>query len=152
MRCAAASGGPAGSFVPSAAGQAQHDAPSSSAASSAPSEPAPAIFLLDEQIERTLANRDKLLAVLDRPDVPLHNNQRENDLRNHVRRRKISAGTRSDLGRACRDAFHTHMKHASASPSETASATASASPVPTAYPSLPDLARQIPKSAPLPAQ
>ena len=46
------------------------DAPSSSAASRAPSGPAPATALLDEQIGRTLANRDKLLAVLDRPRRP----------------------------------------------------------------------------------
>ena len=58
--------------------------------------------LLDEQIGRTLANRDKLLAVLDRPDVPAHTNATENDLRGCVVRRKISGGTRSDTGRACR--------------------------------------------------
>ena len=66
--------------------------------------------LLDEQIGRTLANRDKLLAVLDRPDVPAHTNGTENDLRVCVVRRKVSGGTRSDKGRACRDAFLTHMK------------------------------------------
>jgi hypothetical protein len=43
--------------------------------------------------------------VLQRPEIPLHNNGAENDIRCQVTRRKISAGTRSDLGRDCRDAF-----------------------------------------------
>lgn len=68
------------------------------------------IPVIDNQISRSLNNRHKLLGVLDRPDVPLHNNQRENDLRASVRRRKISSGTRSDAGRDCRDAFLTLMK------------------------------------------
>jgi hypothetical protein len=38
----------------------------------------------------------------DRPEVPLHSNGSENDIRCQVTRRKVSAGTRSDLGR---DAF-----------------------------------------------
>jgi hypothetical protein len=42
---------------------------------------------------------------LDRPETPLHTNGSENDIRCHVTRRKISAGTRSDVGRDCRDAF-----------------------------------------------
>ena len=68
------------------------------------------IRMIDDQISRSLNNRNKLLRVLDRPDVPLHNNQRENDLRASVCRRKISSGTRSDAGRDCRDAFLTLMK------------------------------------------
>ena len=43
--------------------------------------------------------------VLDRPEIPLHTNGSENDIRCQVIRRKISAGTRSDIGRDCRDAF-----------------------------------------------
>jgi hypothetical protein len=43
--------------------------------------------------------------VLDRPDIPLHTNGSENDIRRHVTRRKLSDGTCSDLGRDCRDAF-----------------------------------------------
>ena len=46
-----------------------------------------------------------LLRVLDRPDVPLHNNAAESDIREYVQRRKISGGTRSDDGRRCRDTF-----------------------------------------------
>jgi hypothetical protein len=37
--------------------------------------------------------------------VPLHNNRSENDLRDMVKKRKISAGTRSEDGRRCRDTF-----------------------------------------------
>ena len=43
--------------------------------------------------------------VLDRPEIPLHTNGSENDIRCQVTRRKLSAGTRSDIGRDCRDAF-----------------------------------------------
>ena len=43
--------------------------------------------------------------MLDRPEVPLHTNGSERDLRPQVVKRKISGGTRSDQGRACRDAF-----------------------------------------------
>ena len=43
--------------------------------------------------------------VLQRPEIPLHTDGSENDIRCQVTRRKVSAGTRSDLGRDCRDAF-----------------------------------------------
>jgi hypothetical protein len=46
-----------------------------------------------------------LLRVLDRPQVPLHNNGSEGDIREFVKRRKISGGTRNDAGRRCRDTF-----------------------------------------------
>ncbi len=51
------------------------------------------------------AKRDEFLAVLEYPHLPLHNNLSENDIREYARLRKISAGTRSDLGRRCRDTF-----------------------------------------------
>ena len=51
------------------------------------------------------AKRDEFLAVLDHPQLPLHNNLSENDIREYARLRKISGGTRSDLGRRCRDTF-----------------------------------------------
>jgi hypothetical protein len=60
---------------------------------------------LDRLLRRLHANRHELLAVLDRPAIPLHTNGSENDIRCQVIRRKISAGTRSDTGRQCRDAF-----------------------------------------------
>jgi hypothetical protein len=46
-----------------------------------------------------------LLRVLERPEIPLHNNAMESDIREFVKRRKISGGTRSGAGRRCRDTF-----------------------------------------------
>jgi Transposase IS66 family len=46
-----------------------------------------------------------LLRVLERPEVPLHNNAAESDIRDYVKKRKISGSTRSDAGRRCRDTF-----------------------------------------------
>jgi hypothetical protein len=60
---------------------------------------------LDRLLQRLHANKAELLVVLDRPGVPLHTNGSERDLRPQVIRRKISGGTRSDLGRDGRDAF-----------------------------------------------
>jgi hypothetical protein len=60
---------------------------------------------LDRLLARLYANKPELLLVLDRPDIPLHTNGSENDIRCQVTRRKISGGTRSDTGRDCRDAF-----------------------------------------------
>jgi hypothetical protein len=50
-------------------------------------------------------NKRELLLVLERPDLPLHNNLSEGDIREYVKRRKISGGTRSEDGRRCRDTF-----------------------------------------------
>jgi|GEM_PF-627721 len=61
--------------------------------------------MLDRLLKRLYANRSELLVVLDRPDIPLHTNGSENDIRSQVTKRKISGGTRSDDGRTCRDAF-----------------------------------------------
>ena len=66
--------------------------------------------LLDRQLKRLFAKKAKLLAVLERPDVALHTNGSENDIRAHVTRRKVSGGTRSDSGRDCRDACLGLMK------------------------------------------
>jgi hypothetical protein len=60
---------------------------------------------LDRLLARLYANKTELLTVLDRPEIPLHTNGSENDIRSQVTRRKISGGTRSDAGRDCRDAF-----------------------------------------------
>jgi hypothetical protein len=65
---------------------------------------------LDRLLGRLHGNRTELLAVLERPDIPLHTNGSENDIRCQVTRRKVSAGTRSESGRACRDAFLGLMK------------------------------------------
>src|SRR5487761_918465 len=61
--------------------------------------------MLDRLLARLHANKPELLMVLDRPEFPLHTNGSENDIRCQVTRRKVSAGTRSDIGRDCRDAF-----------------------------------------------
>jgi hypothetical protein len=45
------------------------------------------------------------LLVLERPGIPLHNNSAENAIREYVKRRKISGGTGSELGRLARDTF-----------------------------------------------
>jgi Transposase IS66 family len=50
-------------------------------------------------------HRPDLLRVLQRPEVPLHNNASESDIREYVKKRKISGGTRSAAGRRCRDTF-----------------------------------------------
>jgi hypothetical protein len=60
---------------------------------------------LDRLLARLCANKRELLTVLDRPEIPLHTNGSERDIRCHVTKRKISGGTRSDPGRLCRDAF-----------------------------------------------
>jgi len=60
---------------------------------------------LDRLLARLHANKAELLMVLDRPEIPLHTNGSENDIRCQVTKRKISGGTRSDAGRDCRDAF-----------------------------------------------
>src|SRR4051794_2910635 len=60
---------------------------------------------LDRLLARLHANKEELLVALERPEVPLHTNGSERDLRPPVVKRKISGGTRSEAGRACRDAF-----------------------------------------------
>ena len=60
---------------------------------------------LDRLLTRLHANKAELLMVLERPEIPLHTNGSENDIRCQVTKRKISGGTRSDAGRDCRDAF-----------------------------------------------
>jgi hypothetical protein len=60
---------------------------------------------LDRLLARLHANKGELLMVLDRPEIPLHTNGSENDVRCQVTKRKVSGGTRSDNGRDCRDAF-----------------------------------------------
>jgi hypothetical protein len=60
---------------------------------------------LDLTLARIHRNKSELLLVLDRPDIPLHNNLSENDIREYVKRRKVSGSTRSDDGKACRDTF-----------------------------------------------
>jgi hypothetical protein len=60
---------------------------------------------LNLALKRLHANKQELLLVLERPDIPLPNNLSENDIRDYVKKRKISAPTRSEAGRAARDTF-----------------------------------------------
>lgn len=60
--------------------------------------------MLDRLLARLHARKPDLLRVLDRPDIPLHTNGSENDIRCQVTRRKISGGTQTTAGRDCRDA------------------------------------------------
>ncbi len=60
---------------------------------------------LNQALKRIHKNKSELLLVLKRPEIPLHNNLSENDIREYVKKRKISGSTRSDEGRRCRDTF-----------------------------------------------
>jgi hypothetical protein len=60
---------------------------------------------LNRTLKGISRNKAELLLVLERPDVPLHTNGSEGDLRDYVKKKKVSGGTRSDLGRRCRDTF-----------------------------------------------
>jgi Transposase IS66 family len=66
--------------------------------------------VLDRLLARLQANKSELLRVLERPEIPLHTNGSENDIRCYVTRRKISGGTCSDQGRDSRDTFLGLMK------------------------------------------
>jgi len=61
--------------------------------------------MLNLALKRLYANKKELLLVLERPEIPLHNNLSENDIRDYVKKRKISPTTRSAAGRAARDTF-----------------------------------------------
>jgi hypothetical protein len=60
---------------------------------------------LNQALQRLHRNKAELLRVLERPELPLHNNLSERDIREYVNKRKISGSTRSDEGRRCRDTF-----------------------------------------------
>jgi hypothetical protein len=60
---------------------------------------------LNAALARMAANKADLLRVLERPDMPLHTNTVERDFRDWATKRKVSAGTRGELGKRCRDTF-----------------------------------------------
>jgi hypothetical protein len=60
---------------------------------------------IDTVLKDMREHKADLLRVLDRPEIPLHNNGAESDIREYVKKRKISGSTRSDEGRRCRDTF-----------------------------------------------
>jgi transposase IS66 family protein len=61
--------------------------------------------MLKLALRRLHKNKAELLLVLERPEIPLHNNLSEGDIREYVQKRKISGSTRSSEGRRCRDTF-----------------------------------------------
>jgi hypothetical protein len=60
---------------------------------------------LNQLLRRLYQNKAELLLVLERPEIPLHTNDSERDIRDYVKKRKVSGGTRSEVGRQCRDTF-----------------------------------------------
>jgi hypothetical protein len=60
---------------------------------------------LNAALKRINNNKSELMLVLERPDIPLHNNGAETAIREYVKKRKISGSTRSESGRRCRDTF-----------------------------------------------
>ncbi len=68
--------------------------------------------LLNKSLKVFNKNKGELLRVLDYPNIALHNNLSERDIREYVKRRKISGSTRSDEGRDCRDTFASLKKTA----------------------------------------
>jgi Transposase IS66 family len=62
---------------------------------------------LDERISKTADKREQLLAVLELPDLPLHNNDMELAARRRVRKRDVSFGPQSRAGARAWDTFQT---------------------------------------------
>ena len=62
---------------------------------------------LDKRIALTAANKEKLLLVLEHPEIPLHNNPAELAVRELVIKRKVSIGTRSLKGTRAWETFMT---------------------------------------------
>jgi hypothetical protein len=60
-------------------------------------------IVLDRLLARLHRRKAELLRVLERPEIPLHTNGSENDIRACVTKRKISGGTMSEEGRTARD-------------------------------------------------
>ena len=66
--------------------------------------------VLDRLLARLHRRKDALLRVLQHPDIPLHTNGSENELRACVTKRKVSGGTMSEAGRTARDVLLGLMK------------------------------------------
>ncbi len=60
---------------------------------------------LNQVLEELKPKQEELLRVLSHPQASLQNNASERDIREYVKRRKISAGTRSEQGKQARDTF-----------------------------------------------
>ena len=79
-------------------------------------QPYPHHYGLNLAMQQFCAHKEELLRVLDTPQVPLHTNAAEADIREYVTRRKISGGTRHDDGRRARDTFTGLKKTLASSP------------------------------------
>lgn len=66
--------------------------------------------VLDRLLARLHRRKTELLRVLERPEIPLHTNASENDIRACVTKRKVSGGTMSADGRTARDVLLGLMK------------------------------------------
>ena len=62
---------------------------------------------LNQRLAKTLAHEERLLVVLDHPEVPLHNNPAELGARKRVRKRDVSFGPRTEEGKVAWDSFMT---------------------------------------------
>jgi len=62
---------------------------------------------LNQRLAKTLAHEEKLLVVLDHPEIPLHNNPAELGARQRVRKRDVSFGPRTEDGKVAWDSFMT---------------------------------------------
>jgi hypothetical protein len=62
---------------------------------------------LDQRIAKTKAHKGPLLMVLRHPEIPLHNNPAELEVRGRVRKRVVSYGPRSEKGVQAWDTFQT---------------------------------------------
>ena len=66
--------------------------------------------MIDRLLGRLHRRKHELLRVLQCPEIPLHTNGSENDIRACVTKRKISGGTMSKSGRTARDVMLGLMK------------------------------------------
>jgi Transposase IS66 family len=66
--------------------------------------------VLDRPLARLHRRKDELLRVPERPEIPLHTNGSEDDIRACVAKRKVSGGTMSEAGRTARDTLLGLMK------------------------------------------
>lgn len=67
---------------------------------------------LSGQIEKTKNKKTELLAVLNHPEIPLHNNASELGARAHVRKRDVSLQTRTTNGTKAKDTMMTVVETA----------------------------------------
>ena len=65
---------------------------------------------LNKALASLMNKKKEMLLVLEEPSIPLTNNISERDIRDQAKKRKISAGTRSDEGRKARDTFMSLQK------------------------------------------